>query len=339
MNSLKINDLKTVALAGLVLGCGMMAGTARAQAPAPSPAAPASAPAATAPAAAHPAPPAAPATAPTAPVPAAAPSSSFTAPVGAPPLRGSAEASPTDSGISLKSTGEPQDSILDQKQQRDFFQRYKKCLGMETRMERLSCYDDIAQQMSILASDQKAKEDQVLGTYGFWRVIFTRDELGRDKTFLRLESSNQVHSDTGVSTRPNLVVSCQAEKTDVYLDWKYLLNTNPMRKYLPVAFSIDGFPAVQQNWMLSNDNFAVYSPDPPRMIRALKGHLKMILTMTAETEGTSSLTFDLPGFENVIKILIRRCYPRGINPTQGINGAGDAAHPAQSEETAPPVPK
>jgi hypothetical protein len=189
--------------------------------------------------------------------------------------------------------------------------------------------------MKILPEPQKLKEDQILGTYGFWRVIFTRDELGRDKTYLKLESSNKVRTASGIIARPILTVSCQFGKTDVYIDWQFVLNTTAQRRFLPVVFSIDNFPPVQQNWQLSDDNYAVYAPDAAKMIRAMKDHLKMIVTMTAENEGTSDLVFDLPGLDNVIKILIRRCYPLGANPTGGISGASDPAHPALSVRTIP----
>lgn len=225
------------------------------------------------------------------------------------------QASPTDNQYSVAATTMPAPATdAEVKAQRQFIASYRKCLGMETRIARLSCYDDVAQTMKLIPGDQKKKEDQIIGTYGFWRAIFSQDEMMHQITTLKLDSSTKVMSASGLEIRPTLTVRCMLEKTDVYLDWQIPLNQNPLRTKLPISFSIDGFPPVSQEWTLSPDNFAMYAPDSAKMIRALRGHIKMVATVTPDQEATSSMTYDLPGFDQALPILVQRCYPKGKDP-------------------------
>ena len=225
------------------------------------------------------------------------------------------QASPTDNRYSVATSLMPAPpSAAEIKAQQQFMASYRKCLGMETRIARLSCYDEVAQNMKLIPADQKKKEDQIIGTYGFWRAIFSQDELLHQVTTLKLDSSTKVTSASGLEIRPTLTLKCQLAKTDLYLDWQIPLNSNPLRTKLPISFSIDGFPAVAQEWQLSGDNFAMYAPDPAKMIRAMKGHVKMAVTVTPDNEATASMTYDLPGFDEALQILIQRCYPKGSDP-------------------------
>ena len=226
-----------------------------------------------------------------------------------------AQVSPTDNKFSVAPATMPApQSNAEIKAQRIFSSNYRKCLNTETRIARLSCYDEIAQDMNLIPADQKKKEDQIIGTYGFWRVIFSQDETLHQQTFLKLDSSTKIMSASGLEVRPTLTLKCQLEKTDLYLDWQIPLNENAARTKLPITFSIDGFPPATQDWQLSGDNFAMYSPDAAKMIRAMKGHVKMVATVTPDNEATSSMTFDLPGFDQALPILIQRCYPKGGDP-------------------------
>ena len=231
------------------------------------------------------------------------------------PARAQTQVSPTDNKYSIAATMMPAPQTpAEIKAQRQFMVSYRKCLASETRIVRLSCFDQVAQDMRLIPADQKKKEDQIIGTYGFWRAIFSQDEMMHQVTTLKLDSATDYNSANGLEIRPTLTLKCQLAKTDVYLDWQIPLNSNIARKTLPISFSIDGFPPVNQEWQLSGDNFAMYAPDPAKMIRALKTHVKLVVTVTPDNEATGALTYDLPGFDEALQILVQRCYPKGSDP-------------------------
>ncbi len=203
------------------------------------------------------------------------------------------------------------------KLQRDFITQYVRCSAQTNNIERLSCFDHIAQSMGLISLDKSNQLKKVLGTYGFWQVIESQDIYGRDNIYLKLDASSELRSTGGISTRPTLTLKCQSEKTEFYLDWKIALQSNKDGKTINVRYSVDTLPEQKETWNLSDDKIAVYATDPAKMIREIRGRKRLVTILSALDQTPQSAAFELDGFDNALAILIKRCYPNGQVDAEG----------------------
>lgn len=195
--------------------------------------------------------------------------------------------------------------------QRDFITQYVRCSAQTNNIERLACFDNIAQDMGLSTPAQNLQRKKILGTYGFWQVIESQDAYSRDNIYLKLDAASELRSTGGISTRPTLTLKCQSEKTEFYLDWKIALQSNKDGKTINVRYSVDTLPEQKGIWNLSDDNIAVYATDPAKMIREIRSHKKLVTILNAVNQPPQSAIFELDGFDNALAILIKRCYPNG----------------------------
>jgi hypothetical protein len=191
---------------------------------------------------------------------------------------------------------------------RNFIALYLACAGYSNRADRLSCYDNIALQMGLMTPDEKAKQDQLVQTFGLWEVVETQDEMNRTRFLLKLDSNAAVVSHSGLSLHPTLTLSCQQATTDLYLNWKYSLIQTPGVSHFPVLFAFDNDRQSQEDWRLTDDHYAVSPPDVAKFIRAMRTHSKLNIVVSPEGENTSSTFYDLTGFPNALDLLIKKCY-------------------------------
>ena len=189
---------------------------------------------------------------------------------------------------------------------RDLLKSYKACAVINDRASRLRCYDNIGRDLNVITVEEQKKQDDVIGRYGFWQVIESKDAFSRGQIFLKLESTNGVPSN-GIETHPLLTIACFSGKTDVYVDWQHALSVDDASHAIPVQFSIDDADPLQDKWTLSQDNAALYASDSSAMIRTLRGHKTLAVLMSPE--GTpQTLRYDLDGMDSALQILIQRCY-------------------------------
>lgn len=183
------------------------------------------------------------------------------------------------------------------------------CLKSSDAVVRVRCYDALAAKMGIAQADWQREQEQKTAKLGLWQIIDRKNELNQNEIFLKLSSSNLVRDSYGNTRNPVLNVRCVNRKTEVFLDWQGSINLRPNITHYPVEFVIDDGATVKENWELSKDQFAVFSLDPTTMVRNLRGSKRVIIRLTPTREMQSSLTFDMRGFDEALKLLIQRCYP------------------------------
>ncbi len=182
------------------------------------------------------------------------------------------------------------------------------CVAKPTKVDRLACYDELATQLGLQTQEEATKEKDLMVKYGLWKAQAGKDDLGFDSFYFRLPSNDTVQSSADIGMRPVLTLKCQPQKTDVYVDWQIPLTTDANLKVYPVSYSIDGMTAVHESWTLSSDGVALYAQDPAAMIRALKKRKTLVVSVDPEMQDTYRVGFSLDGFDEILQVLIDRCY-------------------------------
>lgn len=192
----------------------------------------------------------------------------------------------------------------------DVEQGLQECSEIAGRVERLICYDDLAQQLGFLAAEKVDREENILGKYGFWEVTKKKNATGEEIYYLKNDAAEEVTLQSGLKRIPTFIITCKHGRTDAYLDWKSRLNDSYLSIYskLPVNYQFDSGERRQSGWELSTDRQAAFVPDAVEFIKEMRHHEQMFLFFTPMHESTQTVVHDITGLDNVLQILVDKCY-------------------------------
>ncbi len=193
--------------------------------------------------------------------------------------------------------------------------RIEICTREPSLTSRIVCYDEIARDYGFkTAEDIKTQEVKMEGR-GFWNITKRKTEMGDEMIYLKLDSIEPVVSRGGTRRNPTFVIRCGSKKTDAYLDWK-----TPLAEYKvfvrkqPIMVKMDSEPIIAQEWDLSEDNHAAFSPKPIDFVKKLKEKSKLVLVVTPYADKTATLVFPLQGIDGALDVLVKECYNKKPAP-------------------------
>lgn len=186
----------------------------------------------------------------------------------------------------------------------------QQCAETLARIERLICYDELAQKMGYTLPEKAEREEDILETFGFWEVTKRRTAAGEYITYLKNDTVEDVISQSGIRRKPTLVIKCKHGHTDVYLDWKSRLLPQYTGGTLkqPLMYQMDASEQINSNWELSTDRQAIFAPDPIEFVKALKKHDRLIFYITPQHDIAQTLVHDITGLNSALEVLVRECY-------------------------------
>lgn len=188
----------------------------------------------------------------------------------------------------------------------------KACSDMKERVMRLRCYDDLSTTMGLMPEGFKALERQKLASYGFWQVLSEHDQLGIETIYLSQSPYNRLSSMAQQVNVPSLNIRCRQGNTDVYLDWKAVMNGGKL--YLKEIFIFsrtDSDQDIRYSWQFSMDGMAAFAADPIEFVKSLRGKRKLQLRVTPYGGNTETLMFEIYMLDEALDILVKRCYADG----------------------------
>lgn len=172
------------------------------------------------------------------------------------------------------------------------------CAAIDGDLERLECYDKLAQSLGL--DRVQPVPTSVEGT-GKWQVSVKTNPLDDTRTVMLA-----LYADSGRSTWGNrvvLVLRCKSKKTEAYINWHDYLGSEAY-----VIWRIGDADAETAKWSLSTDNEATFYPyDDIAFIKQLLNADRLVAQVTPYDESPVTAIFDLTGLTNAIHPLQEAC--------------------------------
>ena len=173
-----------------------------------------------------------------------------------------------------------------------------KCAATKGDLARLECYDAMAR-MNNLSGPQPAASTP--SGVGKWSVSDTTNPIDDSRTVVAHLVSSTGRGRFGEPI--NLVIRCQSNRTDMYIDWKSYLGLDSTS----VIFRIGSTPAKTQRWGLSTDNQATFHPGAIQAIKEMLEHGSVVAQVTPYNESPVTAQFEIEGIANAIKPVRETC--------------------------------
>ena len=184
--------------------------------------------------------------------------------------------------------------------------QFGQCSEIRSYVLRLQCFDRIAEDMGIVRLE---KTETGLATFGRWHAVDVVSAGGEHTTTMHLPANRPYRAQSGDEYTPELILSCKAKHTDMYIDWKAPISNTLLLKSLDVVYIFDNDVGVSTSWEVSLDRNAVYIPQTMQFIQSMHGKKVLIVQMSlTQYIGMVSMTFTLDGLEDVLKMMAQRCY-------------------------------
>jgi|GEM_PF-5544646 len=196
--------------------------------------------------------------------------------------------------------------------------KIKRCAELQDRSVRMTCYDNTAADLGFISPDRVKNDEAQLQKIGFWQVSEKTGADGVSATYLRIESSNQIEARNGTERQVALVIKCTLGKTDAFLDWKAPV-VGGIRASTATALLVNYYTnnnqRMTENWEISTDKQALFSPDAVAFVRNLMKSTKLTLEFVPEGSAVQAANFDTRGIDEAIDTIVKNCYPPKVpNP-------------------------
>ena len=155
----------------------------------------------------------------------------------------------------------------------------------------------------IIGFGQESDSDTQLAidNLGNWDVKTTINPIDDSKTVVLTLYEDAVVNNLDQSVY--LIVSCQAEETELYMGWGIFLGIWSRSVLVRLG---DG-KAKKQVWAISYDKLHTVKSNPKKFIEELLKHDTFVAQITPYSSNPITATFNISGLENALKPLREVC--------------------------------
>jgi type VI secretion system protein VasI len=172
------------------------------------------------------------------------------------------------------------------------------CAGMENSVQRLSCYDELAEANNL---SKKTVATPAAGK-GKWSTSTTTDPLTDQSVYVAILTAGTGRGRFGESI--DLVVRCAKKTTDLYINWASFLGSESTF----VTHRVGKDKAVRQSWVVSTDHKSSFYPGSP--VSTLKKMIdtnSFVVNVTPYSESPVTATFDISGASEALSDVRKGC--------------------------------
>lgn len=173
-----------------------------------------------------------------------------------------------------------------------------KCTAIKSDLSRLDCFDGLARSSGLIEHTMLQESDNRTGN---WRSNVTTNPLDDSKTVTLSLSSQKGGS--RFDERPTLIVRCQSNTTEMYINWHEYLGNEA-----EVISRIGDEPAQTKWWSISTDHVATFYPgNKIAFLKQLMNVDKFVAQVTPYNESPVTAVFEISGLEEAIIPLRESC--------------------------------
>lgn len=176
----------------------------------------------------------------------------------------------------------------------------KDCNTIADSDKRLACYDE---KYPVKKTEKAKKTTQI--DLSHWTTKSETSKIDDTKTVMIYNESPDVINGRFEVTQPVMIVVCQNNRTKMYFNWRQSLKTDLYGVNAKVRFGKN--KPRNYRFSASTDFDAAFVSKPIAFIKKAFKHETMVVQMSTAYAGAESATFNLRGFEEVIKPLRKSC--------------------------------
>lgn len=142
-----------------------------------------------------------------------------------------------------------------------------------------------------------------------WRSSSNTNPLDDTKTLIAsIEADAQ---EAPLRNNVTLMIRCQSNKTELYVDWNDYLGDDSRDVYSDwkrVTVRVGDLPARQQRWGISTDSEATFAPASAiGLIRQMVNEDRLVLQTTPYNESPVTAVFNLEGMRDAVEPIAEEC--------------------------------
>lgn len=187
----------------------------------------------------------------------------------------------------------------------DFSEKIAKCAVVSGELDRLACFDDIAEAAGLNGPQSVAVSNSDTGKWNVSKDVNPIDDSVRVTAILY---STNTKSTWG--KRVSLVARCMSNKTEVYINWNDYLGDDSNSVYADwknLTIRIGEAKAIKQRWGISTDKEATFAPKAIQLLKSMVGNSKFLAQTTPYNESPVTAIFDTTGSKNALSPLAEAC--------------------------------
>jgi len=160
------------------------------------------------------------------------------------------------------------------------------CSSMKGSVERLSCYDDVAERNNLAP---KTVTTPSAGK-GAWHTSTSTDPLTDKAIYIAMLDADSGKGRFG--GRIDMVVRCAKGKTEFYINWDSFLGTEGAL----LTYRVGKSKAVKSTWQVSTDHKSSFFPgSPAATLKAMIAAESFVASVTPYSESPVTATFNTAG--------------------------------------------
>lgn len=187
------------------------------------------------------------------------------------------------------------------------------CAAIESAVERLDCFDRLAESLDPMPVESADSEEDLLGGLGLetptstmiagWEVVARDDPMDDSRTVTIAKVAESGVNRMGDS--PAMLVRCRSGRTELFIDWgDYLGNGSAV-----VTFRVGEDDPEREPWTISTDSRASFMPGEVReyVLGKLLNAERFVARVTPYSESPVTAIFALDGFSTAITPVLEAC--------------------------------
>lgn len=176
-----------------------------------------------------------------------------------------------------------------------------KCLSIAANDVRLDCYDNLAKSISVPVAGLDSSR-------GKWVHRVERDPMTDfEVSSWRLPAEGDVPGLGGSGVRPILVVQCNNNETELYVDWRRFIAGGGVNGDVTITYRVDSHPANKTVWGLSTNREGTFSRNAILSTRVMMSGKNLLISTVPYGDNPISVNFNIDGINQALADVAKRC--------------------------------
>lgn len=176
------------------------------------------------------------------------------------------------------------------------------CAAEANGVKRLACFDELAKRSGAVGAPVPVKAK------GAWRMQESINKIDDSKTVMaQLAADTAITGWPGKTYVPKLIVRCQKNRTEVYIDNGMSPTVEYGTDYSTITVRFGKDKAKKLSTEKSTDGAGLFLPNPVSFLKEAEKHSTLLYEFVPFNSNSAMTTFNLTGIDEVIKAVRSTC--------------------------------